>query len=293
MYCIMCNANITCYLLLLYYTPAVMIIMYRSIFTVGIAVTRVIGSNNAIVSANAIGDYSYIDARDFTNGEQIARCVTGLGPDNTEDNSDIGEVYFDGSIIPFATCGKGATAIVQPRGATSLDTNVGVINIGQCRAFTTAVEGIYTCTMINSSMVERSVRFDIYFTRRSESLIINLSHHKKYLLYLYIAAPVIDISSSSTSTATVNVSSSLTLSCTSQSSPPDTFTWRKDNDTTVLQSISITAVDYTSTSAVFRADYSIDSVTASNIGTYTCTVTNPIGSDNSTITVIFTGKLLI
>ena len=78
----------------------------------------------------------------------------------------------------------------------------------------------------------------------------------------------------------------LTLSCTSQYSPPDTFTWRKDNDPTVLQSTSITAVDYTSISAVFRADYSIDNVTTSDNGTsYTCTVTNPIGSYSWTIRV--------
>ena len=47
---------------------------------------------------------------------------------------------------------------------------------------------------------------------------------------------------------------------------------------------------YTSTNAVFRADYSIDSVTASDSGTYTCTVTNPIGSDNAMITVVVTSK---
>ena len=84
---------------------------------------------------------------------------------------------------------------------------------------------------------------------------------------------------------TVNVGDPLTLSCTSRGSPPDTFTWRKDNNPSVLQSTSITTVDYTSTSAVFRADYSIDSVTTSDSGTYTCTVTNPIGSSNATITV--------
>ena len=93
------------------------------------------------------------------------------------------------------------------------------------------------------------------------------------------------------STVTVTIGSSLTLSCTSQGSPPDTFTWRKDNDLTVLQSTSITAVDYTSTSAVFRADYSIDSVTTSDSGTYTCTVTNPIGSNSTTIMVVINSKL--
>ena len=106
---------------------------------------------------------------------------------------------------------------------------------------------------------------------------------------LNAAAPVMDTPSSSI--VTVDIGSSFTLSCTSRGSPPDTFTWRKGNDPTVLQSTSITEVDYTSTSAVFRADYSIDRVTTSHSGIYTCTVTNPIGSDSAIITVI--GKLLI
>ena len=99
------------------------------------------------------------------------------------------------------------------------------------------------------------------------------------------------IDTPSSSTVTVTIGSSLTLSCTSRGSPPDTFTWRKDNNPTVLQSTSITAVDYTSTSAVFRADYSIDNVTTSDSGTYTCTVINPIGSDNTTIMVVINSKL--
>ena len=101
------------------------------------------------------------------------------------------------------------------------------------------------------------------------------------------------IDTPSSSTVTVNASSSLTLSCTSRGSLPDTFTWMKDGNQTVLQSTSITAVDYTSTSAVFRANYSIDSVTASDSGAYTCTVTSRIGSNSTTITVIVMGKLLI
>ena len=117
-----------------------------------------------------------------------------------------------------------------------------------------------------------------------------IHHIANHLLSLYTAAPVIDTPSSST--VTVTIGSSLTLSCTSQGSPPDTFTWRKDNDPTVLQSTNITAVDYTSTSAMFRADYSTDNATTSDSGTYTCTVTNPIGSDSTTITVVVS-KLLI
>ena len=95
----------------------------------------------------------------------------------------------------------------------------------------------------------------------------------------------------SSSTVTVVSGSSLTLSFTSRGSPPDTFTWRKDSGP-IEQSTSITKVTHTSTSAVFRADYSIHSVTTSDSGTYTCTVSNPIGSDSETITVNVTGKCL-
>ena len=92
----------------------------------------------------------------------------------------------------------------------------------------------------------------------------------------------------SPSTVTVIIGSFLTLSCTSRGSPPDTFTWRKDNGP-VLQSTT-TPVIYNATSAVFRADYYNDSVAASDSGTYTCTVTNPIGSSNAVTTVNIIGK---
>ena len=94
------------------------------------------------------------------------------------------------------------------------------------------------------------------------------------------AAPTIE----SPSTVTISVGSPLILNCTSQGSPPDTFTWSKDNGLTE-QSTSITPVEHTSTRAVFRAYYSIGNVTTSDGGTYRCTVANPIGSDSAIITV--------
>ena len=51
-------------------------------------------------------------------------------------------------------------------------------------------------------------------------------------------------------------------------------------------------MNYDSNNAVFRANYSIDNVTTSDSGTYTCNVTNPIGSDSATITVIVRGNVL-
>ena len=144
--------------------------MYESIFIVGVALIGVMPGvdGNAVVSANAIDDYSYVNARDsdVTQGVQIARCVTGLGPSASEDNSALGGVYFNGSRLAFESCG-GSSRLVHPR-AAGLN-NLGVINIVQCSAsFTTALEGIYTCTMINSSMMEQSIKFGVYFNVRSE-----------------------------------------------------------------------------------------------------------------------------
>ena len=90
---------------------------------------------------------------------------------------------------------------------------------------------------------------------------------------------------------TVNVGDPLTLSCTSRGSPPDTFTWRQDNGP-VLQSTT-SPVIYNNTVAVFHANYSIVNVTISDGGTYTCNITNPIGTASATITVTVTSKLLI
>ena len=96
--------------------------------------------------------------------------MTGLGPNDTDDNSALGGVYFNGNRLPFEACG-GSSRLVHPRAAALV--NLGVINIVQCSTpFTTALEGIYTCTMLNSSMMEQSIRFGIYFTVRSESLYI-------------------------------------------------------------------------------------------------------------------------
>ena len=156
-------------MLLLYYTP---VVMYRGVFTVGIALIGVI-DNNDIVSANALTDYSYVNARvSIPMSTQIARCVTELGPSTPDDNSAVGGVYFNGNRIPNVACSDSSSPIIrqQPSGLNNL---VGVINIVQCTTLTTAVEGLYTCIMMNSSMMNESIRFGVYFTTRSESLYIS------------------------------------------------------------------------------------------------------------------------
>ena len=143
--------------------------MYRGVFTVGIAL---IGTTygNAIVSANALTDYSYVNARDGNvNGVQIARCVTGLGPSGN-DNSALGGLYFNGSRLPYVSCGDSATTI-QPVQET-VSNWTGVINIIQCTTpqFSAVEEGVYTCVMMNSSMMNEILRFGVYFFGRCESL---------------------------------------------------------------------------------------------------------------------------
>ena len=92
------------------------------------------------------------------------------------------------------------------------------------------------------------------------------------------------MSSSSLSTKDIVIGSNITLTCISSGSPPDTFTWMKDG-ISVTQSTSITTVTYNNTSAMFSSDYTISNISISDNGTYTCTVTNPIGSDSYTFTV--------
>ena len=78
------------------------------------------------------------------------------------------------------------------------------------------------------------------------------------------------------------IGSPLTLTCTSSGSPPDTFTWKKDG-VPLTRSTSITTVNYTNTIAIFSTNYTISNFSTSDIGAYTCTVSNPIGSDSRII----------
>ncbi|XP_065904304.1 receptor-type tyrosine-protein phosphatase delta-like isoform X2 [Dysidea avara] len=225
----------------------------------GIAMTGVLVGNTDIVTGNLLTDYSII--RDTDNG-LVARCVSGLGPTSSDDNTALGIWYFNGAPIPYGLCEEPVVNLIQSRIA-GLMNFVGVVNLWQCiPSLTPAAEGVYTCVILDSSMMNQTTRLGVYFSGRT--------------------APMID--PPPPSNVTVAVGDSLTLSCTSRGSPPDTFTWRKDSDP-IVQSTSIATVTHDSTTAVFRANYSIDSLTLDDIGTYTCTVTNPIGSDSETIDV--------
>ena len=136
--------------------------MYRGVFTVGVVVT-----SESVTLADVLTDYSHVIAGD---GAFIARCLTGLGPTSTSNGANglLGGLYFNGTMIPNSgeqgPCSSDVFQ-VRPGGSTA-----GVTNLNQCGAFSTSVEGIYTCTMMNSSMMDQSVRFGVFFSGRSESL---------------------------------------------------------------------------------------------------------------------------
>ena len=103
----------------------------------------------------------------------------------------------------------------------------------------------------------------------------------RFYAFTYIAPPRI----SSLSLSYGVIGSSLTLTCTSSGSPPDIFILMKDG-VEITQSTNIIAVNYTNTIAVFSAIYTINNISVSDNGTYTCAVSNPIGSDDKTIDVL-------
>ena len=102
--------------------------------------------------------------------------------------------------------------------------------------------------------------------------------------YFYTATPAIMNTQTSISALDVVIGSSLTLTCTSTGSPPDTFIWMKDG-VPITQLTSITPANYTRTSAVFHSNYTINNLSLSDNGTYTCMVANTIGGDSHIINV--------
>ena len=107
-----------------------------------------------------VSNYSYTNADSL-----VARCITGFGPDSSDnDNDALGEWFFDGIMIMNGECDE--SDAVQSNGAPISD-YVGVIDLLQCGTFSTNMEGIYTCTVMDSLEMEQSMRLGVYFPGRS------------------------------------------------------------------------------------------------------------------------------
>ena len=230
-------------------------------------------------ASDALDDYTYIFLHgNETNNTILFYCATGLGP-SSDTNNDIGDIYYNNMALSDGVC----SGSIQAEGTENGTRFPGFYQARVCGGLTTSTEGVYTCTLTNSSMMDQSVSIGVYFSERSESL------YSTYLIIYYkhfhTEAPMITLSSpSSLSAVDIVLGSNITLTCTSSGSPPDTFTWIK-NGIPVTRSTDITTVTYNDTTAVFISSYTISNVSVSDNGTYTCTVTNPIGSDNFNFTV--------
>ena len=120
-----------------------------------------------MLGSQLFADYSYInDAGDIYGSVALAHCVTGLGPNNVDDNNALGAFYFNGNRIPNREC---SDVVIQSSGA-AIENYVGVISLFQCGTFSIAGEGVYTCVILNSSMTNQSLRLGIYFHGRSKSV---------------------------------------------------------------------------------------------------------------------------
>jgi len=138
------------------------------VYILGIAVTGASDISTDLASSNQIADYSFI-TQPFTLDPfgVILRCATGLGPSGSNQNIVLGGWYFNGIQIPVGTnCGgdvfevRGANGRIYP----------GVISLYLCGTFTTSEEGVYSCIMMNSSIVEQTTRVGLYLSGRSKSL---------------------------------------------------------------------------------------------------------------------------
>ena len=122
---------------------------------------------NSVQASNVLDDYTYIllDGSEQDN-DILFRCSTGLGPTGNDINDGIGNLYYNNMPLPDGVC----NGFIQAEGAVDVPRFPGTYNARVCGVLTTSTEGVYTCTLTNSSMMDQSVRIGLYLSGRSESL---------------------------------------------------------------------------------------------------------------------------
>ena len=124
---------------------------------------------NLVQASNVLGDYSYIllDGSERDN-HILFRCSTGLGPTGDKNNSVIGNLYYNNMPLPHGVC----NGFIQAEGTLNVWRFPGTYQARVCYngKLTTSTEGVYTCTLTNSSMMNQSVRIGLYLSGRSKSL---------------------------------------------------------------------------------------------------------------------------
>ena len=140
------------------------------VIVLGIAVTGASNVATDLVSSNQITDYSFL-TQPFTLDpfKVILRCLSGLGPSGRNNNAVLGGWYFDGNQIPLPGRDGQCRDVFEVRSA-NVRKYPGVINLYLCKRLTFNTEGVYSCIMMNSSMMNQTMRVGVYFSGRSESL---------------------------------------------------------------------------------------------------------------------------
>ena len=122
-----------------------------------------------VQASNVLDDYTYI----FLDGSErdgsiLFRCSTGLGPTGSGTNDVIGDLYYNNMPLPERMC----NGFIQAEGAEDVRRFPGVYQARVCGngTLSTSTEGVYTCILTNSSMMDQSVRIGLYLSGRSESL---------------------------------------------------------------------------------------------------------------------------
>ena len=133
--------------------------------------TSVMGDGSHYVRAsNVLEDYSFIRLNATEKrGRFLFRCASGLGPSGNNTNNVIGNIFFNNKSLnaSFKNCNE----FVGVTGAKHTDNRPGVYNVRVCESynfFTTTAEGIYTCRLLNSSMMYQNMTVGLYFKGRSK-----------------------------------------------------------------------------------------------------------------------------
>lgn len=117
--------------------------------------------------------FRYINMSDNVNQPAlVASCITGLGPSDDDLNHDFGAWYFNGERLPIRSCDANTGHALQPRKA-NIARFVGAINLFQCRGNIFA-EGVYSCKIMNSSMMYDIRRLGVYEEGRSKNYCYSL-----------------------------------------------------------------------------------------------------------------------
>ena len=122
---------------------------------------------NAVQACNVLDDYTYIllDGSERDN-HILFRCSTGLGPTGNDSNDVIGNLYYSNIPLPDGVC----NGFIQAEGARDVSRLPGTYQARVCDngLLNTSTEGVYTCTLTNSSMMDQSVSIGLYLIGRSE-----------------------------------------------------------------------------------------------------------------------------